>query len=129
MLVSCVCMVVARENAAVVARQVRNLGAAARAMDIAMTDCKTSSCRPTLTAQIAAVEDHAARSAAMLAAGGEPTVWLEPCATTTASQAFAERDRRRTDGPPKSSAPTCLAPHLTRASPCYPVTAASWPLR
>ena len=81
MLVSCVCMVVAREMLRWSPAQVRRLGAAGLTMNIAMTELQDQLAQQTqpLTArQIAAVEDHAARSAAMLAElGVTDEVWLE----------------------------------------------------
>ena len=81
MLVSCVCMVVAREMLRWSPAQVRRLGAAGLTMNIAMTELQDQLAQQTqpLTArQIAAVEDHAARSAAMLAElGVTDAVWLE----------------------------------------------------
>ena len=81
MLVSCICMVVGREMLRWPAAKVRQLGAAGLSMNIAMTELQDQLAQQTqpLTArQIAAVEDHANRSADLLAElGVRDAVWLE----------------------------------------------------
>ncbi|MCZ8092216.1 MAG: phosphohydrolase [Acidovorax sp.] len=81
MLVSCICMVVGREMLRWPPAKVRQLGAAGLSMNIAMTELQDQLAQQTqpLTArQIAAVEDHANRSAALLAELGiTDNVWLE----------------------------------------------------
>lgn len=81
MLVSCICMVVGRELLRWPPAKVRQLGAAGLSMNIAMTELQDQLAQQTqpLTArQIAAVEDHAGRSADLLAQlGVGDEVWLE----------------------------------------------------
>lgn len=109
MLVSCVCMVVAREMLRWPSSQVLKLGRAALSMNIAMTELQDSLAQQTLpltAAQIAAVEDHAARSEALLRhLGVADPVWLEavrchhhrtpgPLATKTEAQQMARLVQR-----------------------------------
>lgn len=81
MLVSCVCMVVAREMLRWPAARVQQLGCAALSMNISMTELQDQLAQQThpLTAQqIAAVEDHAQRSEALLRTlGVADPLWLE----------------------------------------------------
>lgn len=81
MLVSCVCMVVAREMLRWPEARVQQLGQAALSMNIAMTELQDQLAQQThpLTAeQISAVEDHAARSEALLRSlGVSDPLWLE----------------------------------------------------
>lgn len=81
LLVSCVTMVVAREMLQWPATQVQQLGRAALSMNIAMTELQDQLALQThaLTAQqIAAIEDHAARSEALLRQLGVADAdWLE----------------------------------------------------
>ncbi|CAN7629261.1 phosphohydrolase [Acidovorax sp. LjRoot129] len=81
MLVSCVCMVVAREMLHWPAARVQQLGHAALSMNISMTELQDQLAQQThpLTAQqISAVEDHAARSEALLRTlGVADPLWLE----------------------------------------------------
>ena len=81
MLVSCVCMVVAREMLRWPASRVQQLGHAALSMNIAMSELQDQLAQQThpLTAQqIAAVESHAERSEALLRTlGVADPVWLE----------------------------------------------------
>lgn len=81
MLVSCVCMVVAREMLRWSDARVLQLGSAALTMNIAMTELQDQLAQQTqpLTApQIAAVEDHASRSEQLLRRlGVADPVWLE----------------------------------------------------
>ncbi|MBU1815937.1 MAG: phosphohydrolase, partial [Gammaproteobacteria bacterium] len=69
MLVSCVCMVVAREMLRWPESRVQQVGHAGLSMNIAMTELQdqlAQQTQPLTAAQIAAVEDHAARSEALL---------------------------------------------------------------
>ena len=81
MLVSCVCMIVAREMLRWPAARVQQLGQAALTMNIAMTELQDQLAQqslPLTAAQIAAVENHASRSAQMLRQlGVADPVWLE----------------------------------------------------
>jgi hypothetical protein len=81
MLVSCICMIVGREMLRWPPAKVRQLGGAGLSMNIAMTELQDQLAQQTqpLTArQIAAVEDHANRSALLLAElGVTDEVWLE----------------------------------------------------
>lgn len=81
MLVSCVCMIVAREMLRWSAARVQQLGQAALTMNIAMTELQDQLAQqslPLTAAQIAAVENHASRSAQMLRQlGVADPVWLE----------------------------------------------------
>ena len=81
MLVSCACMVVAREMLRWPEPRIRTLGSAALSMNIAMTELQDQLAQQTypLTAQqIAAVEDHAVRSEALLRQlGVTDPLWLE----------------------------------------------------
>lgn len=81
MLVACVCMVVAKEMLRWPPAQVQLVGQAALSMNIAMTELQDQLAQQTqslTSAQIAAVEDHAARSEAMLRElGVRSEVWLE----------------------------------------------------
>ncbi len=81
MLVGCICMVVGREMLRWPPAKVRQLGAAGLSMNIAMTELQdqlTQQTQPLTARQIAAVEDHANRSAALLAELGiTDNVWLE----------------------------------------------------
>ncbi|MFN9470838.1 HD-GYP domain-containing protein, partial [Acidovorax sp.] len=81
MLVACVCMVVAREMLRWPAAHVQVVGQAALSMNIAMTELQdqlAQQMQPLTSAQIAAVEDHAARSEALLRElGVHSELWLE----------------------------------------------------
>ena len=81
MLVSCVCMLVAREMLRWPSSRVQQLGHAALSMNIAMTELQDQlvlQTQPLTATQIAAVEDHAARSEALLRhLGVADPVWLE----------------------------------------------------
>lgn len=81
MLVACVCMVVAREMLRWPTARVQQVGRAALSMNIAMTELQDQLALQThpLTAhQIAEVEDHAARSEALLRQlGVADAAWLE----------------------------------------------------
>ena len=81
MLVSCVCMIVAREMLRWPAARVQQLGQAALTMNIAMTELQDQLAQqslPLTAAQIAAVENHASRSVQMLRQlGVADPVWLE----------------------------------------------------
>lgn len=81
MLVACVCMVVAREMLRWPAAQVQVVGQAALSMNVAMTELQdqlAQQTQPLTSAQIAAVEDHAARSEALLRTlGVHNDLWLE----------------------------------------------------
>ena len=81
LLVSCVTMVVAREMLRWPEHRVRQVGQAGLSMNIAMTELQDQLAQQTqpLTAlQIAAVEDHAARSEALLRQlGVSDPIWLE----------------------------------------------------
>lgn len=81
MLVSCVCMVVAREMLRWPAGRVQQLGHAALSMNISMTELQDQLAQQThpLTAQqISDVENHAARSEALLRTlGVADPLWLE----------------------------------------------------
>ncbi|EER60788.1 putative metal dependent phosphohydrolase [Acidovorax delafieldii 2AN] len=131
MLVSCVCMIVAREMLRWPAARVQQLGQAALTMNIAMTELQDQLAQqslPLTAAQIAAVENHASRSAQMLRQlGVADPVWLEA----------VQCHHHRTPGPfaKKSEAQQMarllqradifgarLAPRLARAP--MPVTAA-----
>ena len=81
MLVSCVCMIVAREMLRWPVARVQQLGQAALTMNIAMTELQDQLAQqslPLTAAQIAAVENHASRSVQMLRQlGVADPVWLE----------------------------------------------------
>ena len=81
LLVSCVCMVVAREMLRWPAARVQQVGHAGLSMNIAMTELQdqlAQQTQPLTAAQIAAVEDHAARSEALLRQlGVADPLWLE----------------------------------------------------
>ncbi|MBU1816319.1 MAG: phosphohydrolase [Gammaproteobacteria bacterium] len=81
MLVSCVCMVVAREMLRWPEARVQQVGHAGLSMNIAMTELQdqlAQQTQPLTAAQIAAVEDHAARSEALLRQlGVADPLWLE----------------------------------------------------
>ena len=81
LLVSCVCMVVAREMLRWPEAQVHQLGHAALSMNIAMTELQDQLAQqnhPLTAQQIASVEDHAARSEALLRhLGVVDPLWLE----------------------------------------------------
>ncbi len=81
MLVSCVCMVVAREMLRWPDARVLQLGSAALTMNIAMTELQdqlTQQSQPLTAQQIVAVEDHAGRSEQLLRRlGVADPVWLE----------------------------------------------------
>ncbi|MES2613341.1 MAG: phosphohydrolase [Pseudomonadota bacterium] len=81
MLVACVCMVVAKEMLRWPAAQVQLVGQAALSMNIAMTDLQdqlAQQIQPLTSQQISAVEDHAARSEALLRTlGVHSELWLE----------------------------------------------------
>ena len=81
MLVSCVCMLVAREMLRWPSHRVQQLGHAALSMNIAMTELQDQlvlQTQPLTATQIAALEDHAARSEALLRhLGVADPVWLE----------------------------------------------------
>lgn len=81
MLVSCVCMIVAREILRWPDVRILQAGRAALSMNIAMTalqDQLAQQSQPLTAAQIAAIEDHAARSEALLRQlGVADPVWLE----------------------------------------------------
>ena len=81
MLVSCVCMVVARELLRWPDAQVLQLGSAALTMNIAMTELQdqlAQQSQPLTAQQIVAVEDHASRSEQLLRRlGVADPVWLE----------------------------------------------------
>ena len=81
MLVSCVCTVVGREMLRWPSHRVQQLGQAALSMNIGMTELQDQlvvQIQPLTAAQIAAVEDQAARSAALLRQlGVADPVWLE----------------------------------------------------
>lgn len=81
MLVSCVCMVVAREMLRWPAGRVQQVGHAALSMNISMTELQdqlAQQTHPLTAAQIAAVENHAERSEALLRhLGVADPVWLE----------------------------------------------------
>lgn len=81
LLVSCVCMVVAREMLRWPSGRVQQLGQAALSMNIAMTELQDQlalQTQPLTSVQIAAVESHAARSEALLRhLGVTDPLWLE----------------------------------------------------
>ena len=81
MLVSCVCMLVAREMLRWPSSRVQQLGHAALSMNIAMTELQDQlvlQTQPLTATQIAALEDHAERSEALLRhLGVADPVWLE----------------------------------------------------
>ncbi|MBH1979696.1 MAG: phosphohydrolase [Comamonadaceae bacterium] len=81
MLVSCVCMVTAREVLRWPEAHTLTLGRAALSMNVAMTELQdqlTQQAQPLTTAQIAAVESHAARSETLLRQlGVADSLWLE----------------------------------------------------
>ncbi|WP_422844557.1 HD-GYP domain-containing protein [Acidovorax sp. M2(2025)] len=81
LLVSCVCMVVAREMLRWPEAGVHQLGRAALSMNIAMTELQdqlTQQTHPLTAQQIAAVESHAERAEALLRSlGVADPVWLE----------------------------------------------------
>ena len=81
MLVSCVCMVVAREMLRWPVGQVQQAGQAALSMNIAMTELQdqlAQQTQPLTSLQIDAVHDHAAQSQALLRQlGVADPVWLE----------------------------------------------------
>ena len=81
MLVSCVCMVVAREMLHWPDARVLQVGSAALTMNIAMTELQdqlTQQSQPLTSQQIVAVEDHAGRSEQLLRRlGVADPVWLE----------------------------------------------------
>ena len=81
MLVSCVCMVVAREMLRWPQSQVQRVGHVGLSMNIAMTELQdqlAQQTQPLTSAQIAAVEDHAARSETLLRQlGVADPLWLE----------------------------------------------------
>ena len=81
MLVSCVCMVVAREMLRWPGARVFQLGSAALTMNIAMTELQdqlAQQSQPLTAQQIVAVEDHASRSEHLLRRlGVADPVWLE----------------------------------------------------
>lgn len=81
MLVSCVCMVTAREVLRWPEAHILTLGRAALSMNVAMTELQdqlTQQAQPLTTAQIAAVESHAARSETLLRQlGVADPLWLE----------------------------------------------------
>ena len=81
MLVSCVCMVVAREMLRWPAGRVQQVGHSALSMNIAMTELQdqlAQQTHPLTAAQIVAVENHAARSEALLRhLGVADPMWLE----------------------------------------------------
>lgn len=81
MLVSCVCMVTAREVLRRPEAHTLTLGRAALSMNVAMTELQdqlTQQAQPLTTAQIAAVESHAARSETLLRQlGVADPLWLE----------------------------------------------------
>lgn len=81
MLVSCVCMVVARETLRWPAARVQQVGRAGLSMNIAMTELQdqlAQQTQPLTAAQIAGVEGHAARSEALLRQlGVADPLWLE----------------------------------------------------
>ncbi len=81
MLVACVCMVVAKEMLRWTPAQVHVVGQAALSMNIAMTELQdqlAQQTQPLTAGQIAAVEDHAARSEALLRQMGvHSELWLE----------------------------------------------------
>ena len=81
MLVSCVCMVTAREVLRWPEAQVLTLGRAALSMNVAMTELQdqlTHQAQPLTASQIAAVENHASRSEALLRQlGVADALWLE----------------------------------------------------
>ena len=81
MLVSCVCLVTAREVLRWPEAQVLTLGRAALSMNVAMTELQdqlTQQAQPLTASQIAAVENHASRSEALLRQlGVADALWLE----------------------------------------------------
>ncbi|WP_119964287.1 HD-GYP domain-containing protein [Simplicispira lacusdiani] len=81
MLVSCVCMVTAREVLRWPEARVQQLGRAALSMNVAMTELQdqlAQQMQPLSATQIAAVESHAARSETLLRhLGVADPVWLE----------------------------------------------------
>ena len=81
MLVSCVCMVTAREVLRWPEARVLTLGRAALSMNVAMTELQdqlVQQAQPLTAAQIAAVESHAHRSEALLRQlGVADALWLE----------------------------------------------------
>ncbi|OJU02930.1 MAG: phosphohydrolase, partial [Acidovorax sp. 65-7] len=81
MLVACVCMITAREVLRWPEARVQVLGQAALSMNIAMTELQdqlAQQAHPLSTAQIEAVENHAARSEALLRQlGVADPAWLE----------------------------------------------------
>ena len=81
MLVSCVCMLTAREVLGWPEAKVLTLGRAALSMNVAMTELQdqlVQQAHPLTAAQIAAVENHAARSEHLLRhLGVADPVWLE----------------------------------------------------
>jgi HD-GYP domain-containing protein (c-di-GMP phosphodiesterase class II) len=81
MLVSCVCMVVARETLRWPDEVARKVGCAGLSMNVAMTELQdqlAQQSQPLSAHQVVAVEDHAARSAALLQAMGiQDPAWLE----------------------------------------------------
>ena len=81
MLVSCVCMVTAREVLRWPEAHVLTLGRAALSMNVAMTELQdqlTQQAQPLTASQIAAVENHASRSEALLRQlGVADALWLE----------------------------------------------------
>ena len=84
MLVSCVCMVVAREMLRWPAAQVQRAGQAALSMNIALTELQdqlAQQTQPLTSVQITAVQEHAAHSQALLRQlGVADPVWLEAVA-------------------------------------------------
>ncbi len=81
MLVSCVCMVTAREVLRWPEAHILTLGRAALSMNVAMTELQdqlTQQAQPLTTAQITAVESHAVRSETLLRQlGVADPLWLE----------------------------------------------------
>ena len=81
MLVSCVCMVTAREVLRWPEAHTLTLGRAALSMNVAMTELQdqlTQQAQPLTASQIAAVENHASRSEALLRQlGVADALWLE----------------------------------------------------
>ena len=81
MLVSCVCMVAAREVLRWPEAHILTLGRAALSMNVAMTELQdqlTQQAQPLTASQIAAVENHASRSEALLRQlGVADALWLE----------------------------------------------------
>ena len=81
MLVACVSMIVARGTLRWSEEQVRRTGAAALGMNLAMTELQdqlTQQAQPLTASQIAAVENHASRSEALLRQlGVADALWLE----------------------------------------------------